>query len=475
MDNPTTKKRGAKTSQLNMTVTNAMHTSAVQIGQMQQLCMEIGCVAPSETGMHGMMPKRKKAAAEVAEEILRENRREHVREVLKLNPDHTTKHKDADGKIHNICRGGVAADGADDKRAYNHIITGSQHCTVVFSIITGKVLAIKHDQVSCGRCSRRLNKLLLEENKSLEDITEDDLKHDGECSINSKHGPAVAEEHALEWLAEYLLIDPVTKKLRNDDEAILADLFVADGDTKGANRFINKQASIITEFDGIAIYLPDIGHFIKCISNALYALANKESTLRGAALLEANRIKAISTDITKILKEYGKEMERIKEEFGDDASVVFETTLNSAREAAIKRINAIIPHHCNDHSSCSREDCFVITQQRHYINLHRSMNPQSRLTDDDIIEQHRTEIAQDHAKNGRFKGKHMSMGAKGQAIVQSVISSRLDAKNIDRVAQAKSSNRCENFFNGVTKTSQGKRLAQGRSNTYETNCLYTAW
>ena len=217
VDDATTKKRGVKTSQLNMTVTNAMHMSAVQIGQMQQLCMEIGCVAPSETGMHGMMSKRKKAAAEVAEEILRENRREHVREVLKLNPNHTIMHIDADGKIHKICRGGAAGDGAGDKRAYNHIITGSQHCTVVFSIITGKVLAIKHDQLSCGRCSRRLNKLLLEENKSLEDITEDDLKHDGECSINSKHGPAVAEEHALEWIAEYLLIDPLTKKLRNDE------------------------------------------------------------------------------------------------------------------------------------------------------------------------------------------------------------------------------------------------------------------
>jgi hypothetical protein len=102
------------------------------------------------------------------------------------------------------------------------------------------------------------------------------------------------------------------------------------------------------------------------------------------------------------------------------------------------------------------------------------MHPQSLLTDKDIIEQHRTEIANDHAKNGRFKGKHMSMGAKGQAIVQSVINSRLDAKNIDRVAQAKSSNRCEIVFGVMTKHSQGKRLAQGRSNTWKVIGLYAA-
>eukprot|EP00986_Skeletonema_menzelii_P015095 scaffold11045_cov138-Skeletonema_menzelii.AAC.1 len=474
VNDPTAKKRrGPKTSQLNMTVTNAMHTSAIQIAQMGQFCMEVGCVAPSETGLHGMMSKRKEAIEEVAEEILRENRREHVRTIKDLNPNHTIKHKDADGKIHNICHGAVSADGAGDKRAYSHIITGSQHCTVVFSIITGRALAIKHDQVSCAKCSHRLNKLLLEDNKRIEDITEDDLKHEGKCYINSKHGPAVAEEHALEWLAEYLLIDPQTKKLRNDDEAILADLFVADGDTKGATRFINKQASIITEFDGIALYLPDIGHFIKCISNGFFNLAGKDNTLKGAALLEASRIKAISTDITKILKEYGKQMKCIEDECGDNTSLL-EGKLNVAREAAMKRINAIIPHHCNDHSSCGRADCYVIKRQRHYINLHNATHPQSGLTEEAIIEKHQTDIAIDHKDNGRFNGKHMSMGKKGQAKVQAVISSRLDGKNIDRVARAKSSNRCENMFHVLAKYSHGKRLNQSRTDTWKVNGLYVA-
>ena len=93
------------------------------------------------------------------------------------------------------------------------------------------------------------------------------------------------------------MIDPETRKLRSDDEAILVDWFVADGDTKGAIRFIKKQASIIKEFEGIAIYVPDIGHFIKFISNALFYLAKNNSTLPGVSLLEASRIKAITTDI----------------------------------------------------------------------------------------------------------------------------------------------------------------------------------
>mmetsp|Transcript_1674 Transcript_1674/g.2723 ORF Transcript_1674/g.2723 Transcript_1674/m.2723 type:complete len:294 (-) Transcript_1674:121-1002(-) len=239
-----------------------------------------------------------------------------------MNPDNTIKHKDKDGKEHNICYGPVSADGAGEKRAYNHIITGSQHCTVVFSLVTSKVIAVKHDQISCAKCAQRLTHLVAVDKKRAEDIKEEDLKHDGQCYINSKHGPAVAEEYALESIAEYLLIDPVTKKLRPDDEAILVDWFVADGDTKGAIRFINKQASIIQEFDSIAIYMPDIGHFIKCISNGLFKLSGQHSELRGVSLLEASRIKSICADITGIIKDYGKERKQIQEGNKDDAAAM---------------------------------------------------------------------------------------------------------------------------------------------------------
>ena len=230
------KKRGRKPSPLNMHITNAMHSSAITVAQMQGLCGEIGCVSPSETGQHAMWRKRKDAIKQGSKEVLRNNRIEHVTLCREMNPERTVKHIDADGKEHNLFFGGVCADGAGDKRAYNHIITGSQHCTVVFSLVTEKVIAVKHDQVSCDKCTLLLTQLLAEGKKRSEDITEDDLKHDGKCYINSKHGPAVAEEFALEKIAEDLLIDPVTGKLRPDDEAILVDWFVADGDTKGASR-----------------------------------------------------------------------------------------------------------------------------------------------------------------------------------------------------------------------------------------------
>eukprot|EP00986_Skeletonema_menzelii_P020007 scaffold29846_cov211-Skeletonema_menzelii.AAC.1 len=220
-----------------------------------------------------MLDKRKYAVKTVAEEVIRANRREHVAMAKKLyGKDNAIQHKDADGKVHNITRGAACADGAGDKRAYNHRITGSMHSTVVFSMLTGKVIAVRHDQVSCGLCDRQLTKLL-NLNKRADEITDEDLKHDGECSRNSKHDPAVAEEYACELIARDLLVDPATGKLRPDDEAILVDCFISDGDTKGAKRFIATQASIVPEFEEIAIYLPDIGHFIKCISNALHKLA----------------------------------------------------------------------------------------------------------------------------------------------------------------------------------------------------------
>jgi len=77
------------------------------------------------------------------------------------------------------------------------------------------------------------------------------------------------------------LIDPDTNKFRSDDDTILTNFVISDGDTKGPTRFINKQAELVPSFKGKAEYLPDIGHFIKCISNSLYALATNNVKLRG--------------------------------------------------------------------------------------------------------------------------------------------------------------------------------------------------
>ena len=86
---------------------------------------------------------------------------------------------------------------------------------------------------------------------------------------------------------------------------------VADGDTKGPKRFINKQAEIVPEFANKAEHIPDIGHFIKCISTGLFKLAKENSELRGVHLLEAARIKTICADVSRVVREYGVELRRL--------------------------------------------------------------------------------------------------------------------------------------------------------------------
>ena len=82
------------------------------------------------------------------------------------------------------------------------------------------------------------------------------------CDRNTKHGPAVAEEYAMEKIAQHLLIDLNIGKIRPDDEAILGRQTITDGDTKGSKRLIEEQASIIPEFALIAEYFLDIEYSI---------------------------------------------------------------------------------------------------------------------------------------------------------------------------------------------------------------------
>ncbi|KAL7535210.1 hypothetical protein ACHAXR_006342 [Thalassiosira sp. AJA248-18] len=158
-------------------------------------------------------------------EQLRKNRIEH-NNLIRANrgTKYDVEFVDSEGQTHIICCGQVASDGGGETRVYQHRITGHQHCTVIFSGVTGKQLAIKHDQLSCVHCTRKLTETeVINSGKRAHEITEDDLKHPGKtCFRNTKYSPASAEEHAMEDLAEYLLIDPKTKKFRPDNEAILA-------------------------------------------------------------------------------------------------------------------------------------------------------------------------------------------------------------------------------------------------------------
>ena len=148
-----------------------------------------------------------------------------------------------------------------------------------------------HDQLSCVYCQRTMTQLIHEGKKRPDEITEDELKHPGKpCYRNTKHGPAVAVEYAMEKMGKFLLIDPETGKLRSDEEPILCREVIADGDTKGSNRLIRVQSEIVPEFATIAEYYPDICHFVKCISGGFHHLAKNCAKLRGVSLLEPARI-----------------------------------------------------------------------------------------------------------------------------------------------------------------------------------------
>ena len=238
--------------------------------QVRELFHEGGVIAPSKKGLKKMMDKTTDVVRDVSEQQLKQNRKEHVKAAREMS-DYEGDHKftDSSGKEHSISVGPVAVNGNGEKRAYGHIITGEQHCTVIISLITGKPLHIWHDQISCVHCQHKLTELLNQSNKKrAADITSQDLAHPGKkCHRNSKHGPASAEEWALESFAKFLLMDPETGDIRPNDEAILVNFVIGDGDTKGPTKFMNKQADIVPTFKGRAQYLPDIGHFIKGISN----------------------------------------------------------------------------------------------------------------------------------------------------------------------------------------------------------------
>jgi hypothetical protein len=77
-------------------------------------------------------------------------------------------------------------------------------------------------------------------------------------------------------------------------------------------RIIGKAAN------GIAVQEPDIGNFIKCISNGLYNLKERDCTLGGTGLLEPCRVCVISSDIHKHLQKLHDYEEERRDLLSDD-------------------------------------------------------------------------------------------------------------------------------------------------------------
>jgi len=141
--------------------------------------------------------------------------------------------------------------------------------------------------------------------------------------------------------------------------------------------------------------------------------------------------------------------------------------LDECRDNAIKRLSYIVPHHCGDHTTCLYSECKFVQLERHFVAKYNVEFPEKKATQEEIKEDHRSDILQEYAKISRFNGKVMSMGKRGQDTVYKEITKRLDATNIDRVALAMSGNDCENVFGMLAKYSHGKRILLGQTDSWE--------
>ncbi|KAL7535209.1 hypothetical protein ACHAXR_006341 [Thalassiosira sp. AJA248-18] len=181
----------------------------------------------------------------------------------------------------------------------------------------------------------------------------------------------------------------------------------------GPSRFISKQAVVIPEFAKRAEYLPDIGHFIKCISGGLHKIAGDNSHLRGVHLLEAARIKTMCDDISRILRQYQYGVEFRQMSRSNDLDM--KEKLDQGRNVALKRISCVIPHHCGYHENCTYGDCRMVQIQRQAVAKHRVESPESNSTVPEILQENRKEILEKYVKVSRFNKKVVSMGKRGQA------------------------------------------------------------
>ena len=112
----------------------------------------------------------KRNLLELSERQLKANRKEHVN-FVRSHPDYKGDIEvfanGVDGKKLKIARGTIAIDGAGGTRAYNHLIKGTQHCQIVFSLDIMKPIMVISDQISCYNCSRQLTKMMAKQNVRL--------------------------------------------------------------------------------------------------------------------------------------------------------------------------------------------------------------------------------------------------------------------------------------------------------------------
>jgi hypothetical protein len=445
VETETNKTPGQKKSQLNVLLEESRLEAGISVRKGNECFNSAGIMCPGPSESRKERDKLLIHCASISEDQLRENRCKHVEATRQLpNYIGDVIITGDNGDTRRIAQGKIAMDGAGATRAYNHRITGDQHIFAIFSCVLQLPLYVKVDQTSCTRCSRKVTKYMLEKNIKAVDIAagEINFEHEGPCSRNSKHSPAVAEEYAAEAAGKFLAELP-------DDEAIFGYRVVSDGDTRGTTKFIASQVKVLgEEISGLAEHEPDIGHFLKTISNAMYILCDKDRTMKGKQLLETPRIRAITSDVKKHIDTYHDCIVDLQEK---ESTIMAQQGLTArkdvARNVCLKALTSIARHHSGDHSKCTDVHC-------KYLKIEAEVAKTNDRSDCefDVI------VAQRYAKEARFKGKIMSLHEGGIEKLTEVITSRANEKNIDRIAAMGSSNPCEGFFGCLTKQTEGKRI-----------------
>ena len=83
--------------------------------------------------------------------------------------------------------------------------------------------------------------------------------------------------------------------------------------TKEMGKLISRQLEMLGSNDAEKDKLmPDIGHFIKSISNGFHSFKDKKSEFSGVSLLDPNRVRSTSSDVSRHLKDYHKIDKKMK-------------------------------------------------------------------------------------------------------------------------------------------------------------------
>jgi hypothetical protein len=201
---------GKQRSVMNRKIALAMYVTGVNPNQVLEICAQAGIVSPTENNLYKIYNEIKANTMIESKEQLTINRKKHVAACRALPGYKGEIVFSKNGVNHSIARGPICGDGAGEKRAYGHRITGDQHVTILFSLVTGDPLIICHDQISCINCRCKLTKLMYENDERLFGYDNVDLSHDGRCFRNFDLAPSYGETWAFPSLGKDLLIDPAT-------------------------------------------------------------------------------------------------------------------------------------------------------------------------------------------------------------------------------------------------------------------------